>query len=140
MLIKISYCIYFVNSNFSLTLIIFAISLYVLGTYFKFKNYRRKKNKSSPTEEFPTIVADVQHSDEKHEEKNHLKSDLPQKVLVSKKDSSSSSSECDSDTSSNVEIGGRSNNIIKSTTNAERWFLQLYYNNGNELPSFVKFF
>uniref|UniRef100_A0A0A0KTI4 Uncharacterized protein n=1 Tax=Cucumis sativus TaxID=3659 RepID=A0A0A0KTI4_CUCSA len=81
---------------------------------------KRKKNKSSPTEEFPTIVADVQHSDEKHEEKNHLKSDLPQKVLVSKKDSSSSSSECDSDTSSNVEIGGRSNNIIKSTTNAER--------------------
>ncbi|XP_008446142.1 coilin isoform X1 [Cucumis melo] len=83
-------------------------------------NSKRKKNKSSPTEEFPTIIADVRHTDEKHEERNHLKSNLPQKVLVSKKDSSSSSSECDSDTSSSIEIGGKSNNIIKSTTNAER--------------------
>lgn len=128
-----------VNSNFSFMLIIFAISLFILVLISKFKNYRRKKNKSCPSEEFPTIIADVQHTTEEHEERNHLKSGLPQKVLVSANDSSSSSSECESDTSNSIEIDGRSNNIIKTTASAERWFLQLYYNNGNELLSFMKF-
>ncbi|XP_038892498.1 coilin isoform X2 [Benincasa hispida] len=84
------------------------------------RNSKRKKNKRSPSEEFPTIVADVQHANEKREERNHLKSNLLQKVLVSKNDSTSSSSKCELDTSSSLEIEGRSNNIIKSTNNAER--------------------
>lgn len=116
-----------VNSNFSLTLIIFAISLFVLVLISNLKITGRRKNKSSLTEDFPTIVADVQHANEKHDKRNHLKSDdLPQKVLVSKSDSSSSSSKCEPDTSSSIQIDGRSNNIVKSTANAERWFLQLY--------------
>ncbi|XP_022151777.1 coilin [Momordica charantia] len=87
------------------------------------RNSKRKKNKSSPTEEFPTIIADVQHANEKHEEIKHLKSNksnLPQKVLVNKNDSSSSSSECESDTSNTTEIDGRSKNTIESTANADR--------------------
>ncbi|KAG6601546.1 Coilin, partial [Cucurbita argyrosperma subsp. sororia] len=83
-------------------------------------NSKRKKTKSSRTEEFPSIIADVQPANKKHEERNHLKSDLPQKVVVRKNDSSRSSSECQSHSLKIIEIDGRSNNIIKSTANAER--------------------
>ncbi|XP_022966834.1 coilin-like [Cucurbita maxima] len=84
------------------------------------RNTKRKKNNSFPSEEFPTIVADVHYSNEMHEERNHVKSDLPQKVIGGENDSSSSSSASESDTSSNIDIDGRNNNIIKSTGNAKR--------------------